>query len=455
MENYEGENKDGWDADLDGDPELVRAGESTWTQVDHKKLPLLKKKQAAPILPPSAQHHPRPPFPVQRLWRGSRGQPLGDSKRPKARKFEADPDNAGKKAWRARQPYKDTVVVPLAIAGAIRDNLAGLALDQGCFLACVDGVGLGLWGTSSDVSEAKRRILSAIGNDRSQKNSSFRKLGSLTPKLRQRAETRFRNDVKRNCYRQIPLPEELFDAIGTFHWPHLEYRPEDVLGPSYEALDPVRMDCECYINYHSDIHSFLVLGGSKQVQAALLRIRRTCFQLTAQSINPVRLALTHWRASIVPSLVSLEPYYGPNTITASIEDVKDVDYSPRGEVAVTDASALEDAMKRSILNVERARMTLENALKKIHFYIGTITLVIRLGTFVLRQWAPPEAGVYELEEYEDMTKESQFRGEVTEEYGRRSPVCLHHADMTADLGMWMIMFSPWFKPQTSFWCHKT
>lgn len=455
MNNYEGENKDAWDADLDGDPELVRAGESTWTQVDHKKLPLLRKKQAAPVLPPSAQHHPRPPSPVRRQWRGSRGQPLGESKRPKARKFEADPDNAGKKAWRARQPYKDTVVVPLAIAGAIRDNLADLALDQGCFLACVDGVGLGLWGPSSGVSEAKRRILSAIGNDRSQKNSSFRKLGSLTPKLRQRAETRFRNDVKRNCYRQIPLPEELFDAIGTFHWPHLEYRPEDVLGPSYEALDAVRMDCECYINYHSDIHSFLVLGGSKQVQAALLRIRRTCFQLTAQSINPVRLALTHWRASIVPSLVSLEPYYGPNTIKASIEDVKDVDYSPRGEVAVTDASALEDATKRSILNVERARMTLENALKKIHFYIGTITLVIRLGTFVLRQWAPPEAGVYELEEYEDMTKESQFRGEVTEEYGRRSPVCLYHADMIADLGMWMIMFSPWFKPQTSFWCHKT
>ena len=62
--------------------------------------------------------------------------------------------------------------------------------------------------------------------------------------MKNRAEQRFENAVKKRRYRRIPPFGTAFDIIGAFYRLPKEYRPEDVLGPSYEALDPVRMDCE-------------------------------------------------------------------------------------------------------------------------------------------------------------------------------------------------------------------
>ena len=319
------------------------------------------------------------------------------------------------RAWRAHKTATLTVDVPPATAGHIREHLADLAEEQGCYLEVARTGSLGLWGELKNAREAKRRINLALGDERGQSKAGFARLHSLTPVLKKRAEQRFRNAVKKSRYRQIPPFGTAFDVIGIFHWPSKEYRPEDVLGPSYEALDPVRMDCECYINYHSATNSFEVLGTLVGVQTALMRTRKACFQLTAQSLNPVRLALTHWRSSVAHSHVCLEGYPGPRVIEPLSKDLGHVNQSPRGDYEVDDAKELEDAAQSSTLNVERVKVTLANVLQKVHYYTGAITMVIRLGTFLLDQYMPPQDELYELEEYENMTKESQFRGEVTEE----------------------------------------
>ena len=217
-------------------------------------------------------------------------------------------------------------------------------------------------------------------------------------------------------------------AIGSFHWPIGEYRPEEVLGNSYEALDPIRMDLKCYLVFVKDKSMFQVMGQAKKVQQGLLRLRKTCFQIAARQISPVRLYLLHWsEATDLPSHVSLQPYRYPSLISEEpVVDIKQGN-APRGEGTADDMySRLETQTMES---EETAGKSLLQTLKKLHYYRGNIQMRIRLGTFLATQYKKPKDGNYELDEYESMIKESQFFGQVTQECVRPFFTLLQIADL--------------------------
>lgn len=67
-----------------------------------------------------------------------------------------------------------------------------------------------------------------------------------------------------------------------------DYPPQEILGTHYEALDPIRMDCSCYVVWKNN--AFQVMGKSlDRVKAALLRLRQTIFQITAKQLPLVRM----------------------------------------------------------------------------------------------------------------------------------------------------------------------
>ncbi|KAI5369469.1 hypothetical protein Slin15195_G003450 [Septoria linicola] len=456
--DYELQNSRAWDEELKDTHEPVVSGEFTWVEVPTGNTPkgaaLPKKKNAKQAA--SSRVAARQPQFVQSLATKQVGQAFSRQARLPAvfyrrappgewqtarrgrlilnegpaqiREIDTEQISAAQASWRARKLPNATISVPLGIATDLCENLASIAVENGCFLHrekynSGDTAALGIWGEKSKVQLTKQKIAHALGDDRGQGAGKgyFAKLQSLTPVLRPRHQKRWEQEVKRNRYRQIPPQDVVFGAIGSFHWPSTEYKPEDVLGSSYEALDSIRMDLKCFINYLADGNCFQVMGESKEVQQALLRIRKTCFQLTSRTINPVRVYLPHWRASVVPSHVYLEEYHGPRIIMGATKEEEEEQqkpmHSPRGEGTIEGAQELADAHQSSLLGIERVRLTLANAFKKLHYYQGHITLVIRLGTFVLQRYRTPEDELYELKEYEEMVKESQFYGKVTEEVG--------------------------------------
>ncbi|KAF2206703.1 hypothetical protein CERZMDRAFT_89097 [Cercospora zeae-maydis SCOH1-5] len=244
----------------------------------------------------------------------------------------------------------------------------------------------------------------------SKTKENFAKLASLTPELRRRHEKRWARAVQSNRFRQHPPADLAFGAVGKFAWPD-DYKPQDVFGSQMEALDPIRIQTECYVVFQDNC--FQVLGDNVQnVSDALLRIRRSYFQLTAQSMNGVRRYFSHWRSDVVPSHICLEPYQGPRSEQSRNDDEYTSTIRGEGETGARSA-----ALANSSLSVENAKILIANALRKIHYFRGQLTLGIRLGTFLLEQYKPPEADLYELKEYEEMANQPQFAARVTEELG--------------------------------------
>ncbi|KAM3419291.1 hypothetical protein BST61_g5228 [Cercospora zeina] len=245
----------------------------------------------------------------------------------------------------------------------------------------------------------------------SKRKENFAKLASPTPELRRRDDKRWARAVQSSRFRQYPPADMAFGAVGSFAWPN-NYSPQEVFGSNQlEALDPIRIQTECYIIFQDNC--FQVLGDNFQnVSGALLRIRRSYFQLTAQSMNGVRRYFSHWRSNVVPSHICLESYKDPlsEPCKSDGENIRTI----RGEGEVEAKGA---ALANSLLSVENAKMLLANALKKIHYFRGQLTLGIRLGTFLLEWYVPPQADLYELEEYEEMANLPQFAARVTEELG--------------------------------------
>lgn len=221
------------------------------------------------------------------------------------------------------------------------------------------------------------------------------------------------SDIKRNRYRQFPPTDMAFEAIGTFHWPSDEYSPDEAFGKSCEALDPIRMDCECYIKFSDERSVFLVCGKASSVRSAITRIRLTCYQMAARHISPVRAYLIQWRdLSTIPTHVYVEEQEDPK-VEGAAQSI--LSHSPRGEGRMKDQDEISCALESSDINAERIRSIIASAMGKLHYYRGHLQLRVRLGIFVLETYKNPEDGFFTLDEYEAMTRETQFAGRVTTE----------------------------------------
>lgn len=285
----------------------------------------------------------------------------------------------------------------------------------------------GIWGNMPDVKAAKQALLAwakdyyqyISGNSRLR--AKFPKISSPTPDQRKALENKWKKELQLQNYRRYPDPNVTFGAIGSFHWPIEECRPEEVLGSSHEALDPLRMDGRCHIIFVKEKNVFQVMGSIENVKQGLLRLRRTCFQIAARQIAPVRRYLLHWPHALalparLPSHVSLEPYQRP-----PVDDIDErfprASQRPRaqGSSESEDASRLA---RQTAINEERVHTSLLDTLKQLHYYRGNIQMRIRLGAFLALKYLKyknPSIGVYELDEYERMIHMSQFEAAVTQE----------------------------------------
>ncbi|KAK0273854.1 hypothetical protein LTR35_011980 [Friedmanniomyces endolithicus] len=346
-------------------------------------------------------------------------------------------DNDAEALWRAHRPPADSVWIPDDLL--LRDKTDSfnkyhetLARQHGTYIYSEHARGhggsrsFGIWGETDAVAATKAAIAhwieeSGHGNKKSARSANFSKVVSLTPKLRERAEQAWEREVRKQRFRRHPPMDLPFGAIGSFHWPMKEYRPEEILGASHEAFDPIRMDCSCYIVFIAALNLFRVMGKQTEVKASLQRIRQTCFQIAARQYNPVRLYLLHWPdAEQIPLFVYPESHNAPATSSLELlEDAKETKSrkAPRGDGFGHHDKTQQDAQKQTRSSVERLRNAILTTLARLHYYRGHVQMRIRLGTFLAIQYMKTKDGVYDLDEYENMLQMSQFSGEVTQELG--------------------------------------
>ncbi|KAK0336127.1 hypothetical protein LTR02_014099 [Friedmanniomyces endolithicus] len=376
----------------------------------------------------------------QRKWNTKGRARQADAQDRQAVRLIEHCDNDAEARWRANQPPADSVRIPDELVLRDKTDAFGkyhetLARQHGTYIHSDHARGqggsrsFGIWGEQDAVVATKGAIAhwieeSGYGSKKSARSAHFSKVVSLTPKLRERAERAWEREVRKQRFRRHPPMDVPFGAIGSFHWPMKEYRPEEILGASHEAFDPIRMDCSCYIVFIAALSLFRVMGKQTEVKASLQRIRQTCFQIAARQCNPVRLYLLHWPdAEQIPLFVYLKTYDAPATSSPELlKDATDTKSrkAPRGDGYGHHDKTLQDAQKQTRSSVERLRNTILATLARLHYYRGHVQMRIRLGTFLANQYMETQDGVYDLDEYESMLQMSQFTGEVTQELGDKA-----------------------------------
>ncbi|EMD01224.1 hypothetical protein BAUCODRAFT_203034 [Baudoinia panamericana UAMH 10762] len=344
-------------------------------------------------------------------------------------KLTHESDNGAQAEWRDRKRPVDEVRIPDELALQRKPYYEEVAKRYCTFIfsqhhRSTSGTKtLGIWGEKNAVSATKKEIFdwieeSGFGNRKSASGLKFPKVVSLTPVLREREERRWEKRVTMEKFRQHPPPDKVFGAIGSFHWPVPEYKPADVLGTQFEALDPVRMDCSCHVVYHPERSIFRVLGKASDVKEGLLRIRKACFQIAAWQVMPIRLTLLYWpNPGKLPLFVYLEEYKTPLATTNDISKGPIVRRSPRAEGHDKNPKPADKAMRQTEASSATVRTAILKTLGKLHYFRGHLQMRVRLGRFLATQYRELKDTVWDLDEYEDMTQESQFIGEVTQEVG--------------------------------------
>lgn len=222
--------------------------------------------------------------------------------------------------------------------------------------------------------------------------------------------------MKKHRFRQFPPPEKAFDAIGSFHWPAEVYKPEEILGSSYEALDPIRMDNKCYVVFNKEQSLFQIMGREESVKAGLMRIRGTYFQIVAHTIGALEINSLP-DGDGYSGNVALKPYERIGIMAkegGSGGGAMSRDESTEGGVACVPL-AEDRGVRSNSLSHGIVQRSVLGTLKKLHYYRGSIQMRIRFGTFLATRYMKSPTGVYTIDEYKAMIQQSAFRGEVTQE----------------------------------------
>jgi hypothetical protein len=331
-------------------------------------------------------------------------------------------------AWRNRERPAASIAVPEEVVWRDQEHEA-IAIKYGTFVFSDDHnkggmIQLNIWGEPNAVDATLKAIRGWMTREAPSKRNlgtmPFSSQKSLLPQQRKSEEKKWHREVMRQRFRRAPPFGSQFGAIGYFHWPVKEFQPHELLGNSYEALDPIRMEYCCYVVFDQTVPGFQVMGEATAVKDALLRIRKACFQITARQVAPVRRYFIHLSEteSDIPTHVTLEQYERVKHIAVRNTTVPQVHpgCSPKGQAEI-DLEPEEEQQNRemSTRDAKIAGKTIMRMIAKLHYYRGHIKLRIRLGTFLATHYRATEDGRYTVDEFRDMLQQSQFVGEVTPE----------------------------------------
>jgi hypothetical protein len=428
MEDYEQRNMAEWDSDYAAQ---LRENQSN-RQKNSFELVSDSESDNTNLFPSQQRmfdHTLRDPHPALRnttAWLVAEGDTKPEATRRQLQPLLVGGANAAEAAWRSLERPTGSIRVPEELVWRDQQHEI-IARRFGTFVFSDDPRGRGgfikfdIWGTQTAVEDTKQAIYNWTQRESPSKHElglrTLAKQKSLLPSERKTEEKKWHLEVSRQRFRREPPIGMQFGAIGTFHWPVQDFSPQEMLGNSYEAFDPIRMENSCYVVFNQVKSAFQVMGESAAVKVALLRIRKAHFQISARQIGPVRRYFLdfHKTDGQIPSHVTLETYehikcLGPAATTPP----RYPGYSPRGQCDThLNTVQQQQRYEMSTRDCKIAGRSIMLMIAKLHYYRGHLKFRIRLGTFLATQYRTTDDDRYTTNEFSEMMQQSQFAGEVT------------------------------------------
>ncbi|SLM39900.1 hypothetical protein LPUS_10560 [Lasallia pustulata] len=259
-----------------------------------------------------------------------------------------------------------------------------------------------IWGTMEQAYAAKRELEKWVRRAEGDtvvvnRFKDMPKIMSYTDKMRREHDRKMQAEALRQKYRKAPKDGVAFATMGSFLWPPEEdFRPDELLGPSYEAFDPIRTYCECYITFESRTSLFKVMSDKPQaVQDALRRIGFAVCEFTTRKGRPMEIYLVEPPTLMMARAnVMLRPMathdIGANADRADQSRVPVVPIligTPLPQLELTQWAEKRPALL--LANEKRIRSAILDCISSMRFYRGRVCMRVHFGIFALTQYRQP------------------------------------------------------------------
>lgn len=383
--------------------------------------PLYKIPARTKPLPISSAQVSRPPVHPGPM-------PSPQRARPKVT-FTTKSDNPARAAFRAHLPHTDTFTLPRAchLIEPDRPKMYAIMEEMGVRLGSfirppqhLRDLTLLLWGDDTQVAATKEELDIWIRQSEtarsSMKGSLFAKSGVLSEDKAVKEERKIKREMERQGYQKAPPPNMTFNCTGYFLWPVDEIRPEELLGPSFEAFDQIRMFYLAYIVFDNQHSVFKIMSDNPDaVKTAITRIQGTMKEYVARSSQEIVLHVieapssTDMRKEIKTSdglsRTNLEGARIPLLTGPGLD---------QNEIAQW------EIQKKKMMDeqFEKTRIAIRKGLSRIRYYRGRLRMRVLLGTFALTTFRRLPEGVSSIpfERFLGDMSMSATKGRMIKEY---------------------------------------
>lgn len=356
-------------------------------------LPPTPPPVLTPIPPP-----PNPPtFPIR--------QRTLPPQKLRAFTFAHKNDNPARAAFRSQESNTSTFLLPRHCYAIepdwkkMYDTLEEMGVRLGSFIRPPQSAtdrNLLLWGNKEQVNatiqELQKWILQSeqlhFATHTTKSGAQFAKTGLLSQDKAKSLDRRMKRQATKQKFQKVPDNSLSFRFTGYFLWPVDEVRPEDLLGPSYEAFDPIRIDYDSYIVFDNQLSLFKILTNEDMaVQKAMDRIKGTMKEFVARN-HPER--VMHMVERPDPQLMRSQvmlmdgPALGRSAEKPKIPFLSGESLGPAQMIQWKNEIKVAEEYQFAHL-----RHTISKVIKRLHLYRGRIQMRVLLGTFALttfRRW---------------------------------------------------------------------
>ena len=248
-----------------------------------------------------------------------------------------------------------------------------------------------LWGNAGQVQATRAEIdgwLSRLQRDFSRKpvaKNIFAKEMSVLGPTYHRSQMKTRKERKLLEFQRVPEAGRVFPHDGTFIWPVDEIRPEDILGPSLEAFDPIRIQYLCHIVFDNKLAAFRIFSDSEEsVKATMGRIVGTMREYVAKSVRASKLLLVE---PPHPSVIRKDVRMLPASLNPSKETRSMIPSLTGSKLDLKDLEEWHDESKEyTRKNNSRMELSLRKCIANLPHYRGRVRMRVHFGTFALKTY---------------------------------------------------------------------
>lgn len=336
-------------------------------------------------------------------------QKIPPTRKPPVLTFAHKNDNPARAAFRAQKTHTATFVLSKHCYSIEPDRermyntLEEMGVRLGSFIRPPQSAGdrnLLLWGNEDQVSATIGELGKWVqqsdqrnyASNTSKKGHQFAKTGLLSQDNAKKLNKYMKTQATKQKYQKVPDSNLSFEFTGYFLWPVDEIRPEDLLGPSYEAFDPIRIDYDSYIVFDNQYSLFKILTNAEDaVQEAMKRIEGTMKEFVARTCQEI---VVHMVERPGPQLMRTKvmlmegPSLGQSTSKPMIPLLTGEPLAP--------AQIIQWKKEMKIVEENQFaqwRHLIGKMVKRLYVYRGRIQMRVLLGTFALTMFRRLPEGV--------------------------------------------------------------